>query len=583
MAINRGQIVQIKSVGAPVGGLNARDSYADMPPTDAVVLDNLFPYNSYVAVRNGSQLQMNGINGQVNTLACYSPPLGSRKLFAAAGGAIYDVTLPGPVGAPVFSGTTSDWWQHVNFGAGGGQYLVMVNGQDPMLLYNGSGWEAVGNGTGAVISSATAVGTLATITTATPHLLSTGVTVTIVGATPAAYNIAGAVITVTGANTFTLTLGSAPGGAMTVIGTYSYTPSITGVSPNTFISVNNFQGRLYFIQKNTMRVWFLPALAVGGAATMLDLSSQTLLGGYLVAMATWTLETTAGLVQMACFITSEGEVLTYQGNDPTYASSWYQVGSFRVGRPIGYRCYAKFGSDVVVITTDGLIPLSKALLTDRSQRSVAITDKIMNLINQDVASYSAYLGWKPILYPLGNKVILNVPAPQGSYQYVMNTLNGSWCRFTGWLANCWEVVGDQIFYGTAGAVYQADTGESDTGSNINCVCVQAMTNFGSDVQKQFTMARPVITSNGPLLPAFQINTDFNFTNPNNVENYVTAAFTYWSPPWYSPWSPVNQVYRNWLSVGSIGYVGAPAIAFASNGVTVSWQATDVAFTLGGPW
>ena len=579
----RQQTAQIKSVPAPVGGLNAHDAVAEMPPTDAVVMDNFFPGPSVVAVRNGNALQQVGLPGQVKTLACYSPPNGQRKLFAAVGGGIYDVTISGGALTQVFSGTTTDWWQFTNFGAGGGQYLVMVNGQDAMLLFNGTGWEAIGNGTGATITSGSAVGTTVTITTAAAHLLASGDTVTVIGATPAAYNVSGVTITVTGPTTFTYAAASAPGGAMTTIGTYTYAPFITGADPTTFIGVNNFQGRLFFIQKNTMRAWYLPLLSIGGAAQLLDLSSQTLLGGSLIAMATWTLETTAGTVEMACFLTSEGEVITYQGNDPSYASSWYRVGSFRVGRPIGYRCCMKIGSDVAVITADGLVPLSKALLTDRSQRSVAITDKIVNLINSDVQAYAQMKGWQPILYPIGNKVILNVPATTGTYQYVMNTLNGSWCRFTSWAANCWEVMGDALYYGSAGAVYQADVGQSDSGAPINVVCIQAPNYFGSELQKQFTMARPVLTSNGAIQPAFQINPDYNFTAPVNVESYVTAIFTPWGSPWGSAWSPVNEIYRNWLSVGSIGYVGSPAIAFACQGASVTWQSTDVAFTIGGPW
>ena len=580
--ISRKQTAQIQSLPAPVGGLNARDSYAAMPPTDAVLMSNLFPMPSYVGSRNGFVNWVTSIPNAVHTLACYSQAGGSRHLFAAAGANLYDVTASGALGAAAFSGLNSDWWQFVNFGSGGGQYLVMVDGVDPMLLYNGSGWQSCGNGVGATISTGTAVGTTCTITTATAHLLSTGDTITVAGATPAAYNIANTPITVTGANTFTYTAGSAPGGAMTVVGTYSYLPAITGVSTSTFVNVNVFQGRLYFIAKNSMQVWFLPLLSVGGAATLLDLSTQTRLGGYLVSMATWTVETTAGMTQMACFITSEGEVLVYQGNDPTYASSWYQVGTFRIGRPVGYRCTVKIGSDVGVLTVDGLVPLSKAMLTDRTQAEIALTDKIRNLINADVQSYSGYQGWQPILSPIGTKLLLNVPAPQGSYQYAMNTISGAWTVFNGWAANCFELMGDALFFGGASGVYQCDTGTSDGGAMISCEAIQAPSYFGVHTQKQFTMARPVLISNAAVSPAFQINVDYNFSAPTNYTSFASATYTAWGSPWSSPWSAVSTVYKNWISTGALGYAGSPAIAFAVNGAQVQWQATDVAFNIGGP-
>jgi hypothetical protein len=501
----RQQIANVASIPAPTGGLNARDAYAAMPPTDALVMDNMFPTPSYVGVRQGTSAWVTGPS--VSTLACYSSAGGSRKLFAAAAGNIYDVTARGALGAAVVSGNTTDWWRYVNFGAGGGQYLFMVNGQDAPLLYSGTAWQTVTNASAPI--------------------------------------------------------------------------AITGVTPSTFVNVNGFQGRLYFIIKNSMKVAYLPLLSVGGAASILDLSSQTLLGGYLVTMATWTIETAFGMTEMACFITSEGEVLVYQGNDPTFASSWYKLGTFRIGRPIGYRCTVRMGSDVAVITADGLVPLSKALLTDRTQNAIAISDKIQNLINTDVQTYAANLGWQAILHPIGNKLILNVPASSAAYQYVQNTVNNSWCRFTGWNPTCFELVGDSLYYGNSTGVYLCDVGYTDNGSSINAVCIQAASYFGTQSNKQATMARPTFTSNGPVSPSFQVNADYNLTPPANQNTYSTAAYTYWGAPWFSAWSPALAVYKNWQSVSGIGYALSPAMSLAVNGLTVSWNATDIAYIEGG--
>lgn len=81
------------------------------------------------------------------------------------------------------------------------------------------------------ITSITNSGTTATLTTTAPHLRYTGETVTVSGATPAAYN-GTFVITVTGANTFTYTMLSNPGGNATVVGSYSVVSSFITVSAN---------------------------------------------------------------------------------------------------------------------------------------------------------------------------------------------------------------------------------------------------------------------------------------------------------------------------------------------------------------
>ena len=53
--------------------------------------------------------------------------------------------------------------------------------------------------------------------------------------------------------------------------------------------------------------------AVAGAASMFDLGQIFTEGGYLMAMATWTVDAGYGVDDLAVFITSEGEVAVYRG------------------------------------------------------------------------------------------------------------------------------------------------------------------------------------------------------------------------------------------------------------------------------
>ena len=49
----KGFTASTASITAPIGGWNARDSIAQMPPTDAVTLNNLYPTPTDVTLRNG--------------------------------------------------------------------------------------------------------------------------------------------------------------------------------------------------------------------------------------------------------------------------------------------------------------------------------------------------------------------------------------------------------------------------------------------------------------------------------------------------------------------------------------------------
>ena len=97
----RAQKIRTRSVPAPVGGLNARDSIGAMDEKDAVILKNFWPLPSKVMLRRGSNLWVSGIGAQVESLMGYAPKTGTAALFAAASTKIYNVTRPGTVGAAV--------------------------------------------------------------------------------------------------------------------------------------------------------------------------------------------------------------------------------------------------------------------------------------------------------------------------------------------------------------------------------------------------------------------------------------------------------------------------------------------------
>lgn len=570
----------VKSIPAPIGGLNARDGIANMPPTDAVILDNWFPTTASVDLRGGSVNYAKGLGGNVETLAAYNSATG-RALFAAAGANIFDVTAGGQVGAAVATGFTSARWQDLNFGstAANGQFLYLFNGVDYPMLYTGTQWQVVAStSTAQTISSITSTGAVATVTTAAAHGLVTNNVVIISGATPAAYNGAFQ-ITVTSPTTFTYTMLSAPAVNATAVGTYLISPAITGVDPRLLVQAVSFKQRIYIVEKNSCRCWYLPVNAIGGAAQSLDFGGLFKLGGYLMAVCTWSVDNSDGMQEYFVAISSEGEVAVYQGYDPTNADNWSIASHFRVGRPLGRRCFTKVGSDVIVLSADGAYPLSKALLTDRSQQNDALSQKIQDLINKDAQIYAANFGWQVILYPIGNKIIVNVPSMPGliSYQYVMNTITGAWCRFTGWNALCWALFGDNLYFGALnGAITQADVGLSDSGASIVANGLQAFSYFDTPNQKQFTAMRPMLYASRGIAPACQVNVDFDTGSPSAVTSNNIST-TLWGAPWGSPWSTNNSTVRNWQGAVGIGRAGAPHMVVSAKNAVCQWQGTDVMF------
>lgn len=361
--------------------------------------------------------------------------------------------------------------------------------------------------------------------------------------------------------------------------------AITGVTTSNLIHVNVFAKRLWFVEKESLKVWYLPVDSIGGAASAFDLRSEAKRGGYLVAMGTWTIDAGEGADDHAVFITSEGEIIVYRGTDPSDADNWSRVGVWYMGSPIGRRCFEKFGGDLAIVTRDGLIPMSKALISDRTNPRVALTDKIQGAMNTAAVSYGDSFGWDVTFYAEGTMLVLNVPAAVGSQQqYVMNTITGAWCRFTGWPANCFEVFQGDLYYGGNGVVCKAWDTLGDNSTNITGDVLQAYSYFGSKGRlKQFKMARPIFGSNGSPAITIGMNLDFEDREPTASLSFSPSIYGTWDTgEWDTDiWGGGLAQILQWLTLGGLGIAGAIRMRIASNGIEVRWYSTDHVYEIGG--
>lgn len=498
MAIAKRAVSQPVSLPAPTGGWNARDGLTAMGPLDAVALTNWFPATTECALRSGYQKFATGITGQVETLMAYSGAA-TDKLFAIAGGKVYDVTAGGAVGAAVVTGLSNSRWGYLNLATAGGNFLSMANGVDAPYVYDGSAWS---------------------------------------------------------------------------------NPSITGVTATTLQNPILFAQRQFFIQKNTLKTWYLPVQSIAGAANSVDISAYATKGGYIVSHGTWTIDAGQGVGDHYVIMTSKGQVVVFQGTDPSSTATWQMVGVWDIGAPVGPRSLYKYAGDMLVVCQDGVIPMSAALQSSRVNPKVAITDKIQFAISEAITLYGANFGWQLIYVPTINQLWLNVPVQEGQIQqqYVMNTISGSWCNYTGWEANCWELYKDNPYFGGNGFVGQAWYGSSDNGTNINGYGLQAFNSFNSaGTLKRFTMSRPILRADGNPAIYAGIDVDFNLndlsapltTTPFELSNWDSSI---WDD---AMWGGALQVIQNWQGINGVGYYGAPIVKVASNNVQVRWVSTDI--------
>lgn len=362
------------------------------------------------------------------------------------------------------------------------------------------------------------------------------------------------------------------------------TPAITGLTTSDIVAATVHKRRMWLVQKNTLKAWYLPVDSVGGAANALDLSGICKRGGYLMAVDTWTLDAGEGVDDYWVGITSEGEVVVYRGTDPSSASAWTLQGVWALGAPIGRRCTHKYAGDLLMIMENGVYPLSRALISSQTDPKKAITYKIEQAMSDAAASYSANYGWQVIHYPAGDMILLNVPVTEGAgqEQYVMNAITGAWCKFTGWEANCFAVFNGDLYYGGEGVICKAWSGYTDVSSDVVGNAKTAFDYFDTRNKKDWKMARPIISSNGNPTVSVGLNVDYEDGDVLGTLTFSSVTNSAWGVATWgvSLWQTALRTIKTWIGLSGIGFCAATRVKCQAQGIEVRWQATDYLYEIG---
>lgn len=461
------------SLPAAIGGLNAYTSIMAMPPTDAVLLENFFPFPDRLETRSGYVNHIEATASTAYRLFNYSSGAGTETLFAATDTGVYDVTTAGAslpaYTVPLTNGKVST----AVLSTGANHYLMIVNGTDTLRKFDGSTWS----------------------------------TVATLGATSTAI--------------------------------FSY--------------VEVYRQRLFFAEKNSLNLWYLPINSISGTPVSYALGAIFRRGGYIVALATWTLDSGYGPEDQLAVCTSTGEIAVLSGADPSSASSWSLRGVYYIGKPLGANPLYKYGGDVLFLSENGLYPLSQAVQSAAIERTKSVTDKIRQLFNDAANEFSGNEGWQVIAQPNVPFLLVNVPASPVRQQFVMHAQTGAWAKFTGWDAFSFARVGTSLYFSTAGSIKRV-TGVSDAGANITATLTQAFSKVGSPRTKQVVEVKPYLVSDGGFSYSIGVVSDFGtLQEASNISKTFLGSSSLWgSAIWGSAiWGGTTETISEWQTVPDV--------------------------------
>lgn len=314
---------------------------------------------------------------------------------------------------------------------------------------------------------------------------------------------------------------------------------ISGVDPDNLAFVTLFKNRVWFVERDSGNAWYLSAGALYGAATKFNFGNKFAHGGHLVALYSWTVDGGEGVDDYLIAIGSGGDVLVYKGSDPATATDWFQHGSWFIGPPPqGRRVAGSFSGELYLLSTYGIIPMSKLLSGTLVQlQEVQLSRKISPIINNVMVATLDTLGWEIRLVPSKNFMIVSTPKREGFYYtqlvYSLNTPAWSVFRdvpyFTG---DTWE--GEFYFSDSEGNVYRY-TGFQDNvdidGENGVAITWSGLTSFqgfGNDgTYKRLNFIRPIFLSDAAPDYVVEARYDYDLSEVFGASSPATSSGSLW--------------------------------------------------------
>jgi len=588
-------LAKVKHLQAPTRGLSLNSTMVQGDALTASVLDNWIVEKDRVTVRPGlARIQTLPEAKPIETIVPFYGDFDSWAL--ACNGKLYD-----PSNAVIASGFTSNEWNWTAFSnLGDRDYTVMVNGADGVWSWDG----------GSVVDPATPV-TVTNLSKTNPAVLTVaaadiskfvnGRLVTISGAVGAGLinaNGTHKMISVgTPANTFSLEgVDTSSAAAAQTTGVVAdplgsvAKEAITApvgeawVDPQKFHTVLSHMNRLWFCDKTNLAVYYLPIQSKSGQLKLLPLNAVFRRGGYIKAMASWTLDGGAGTEDQLVLLSSNGEAVLYNGTDPD--SDFALTGIFKFDAPMSMRSFINYGGDLYVFINTGLVPMSTMLRAESEQLGTSdknVTDMFAELTH----GKNLYPGWQVILNYHAGWAICNFPtgAPNVYRQMVRFMPDPVWCSWSDVPSRSWQWITRRLLAGTdEGILYEMRLGQqSDDGRPITADMQLTFSAYDSSAIKAFKMISPYIISDGLAKPYVDIRVDYDMRPPINQPDVSLAPIggTWDQAIWdvdYWAQQPTSQLYQN--GVAAIGRVAAPRVKVSIVNCSFSIAGFDVLYETG---
>ena len=366
------------------------------------------------------------------------------------------------------------------------------------------------------------------------------------------------------------------------------TGQVSGVDPAMIIGVSTWKERVWFVEKNSTRAWYLPAGQITGVAIPFDFGNQYDHGGAQVFLGGWTIDGGVGIDDYLVSISSQGDVVIYKGTDPDDATTFLLHGTWYSGPlPAGLRGVEAGGGEIYILTQYGILPLSKLLQPSNlaAQTMQRLSQDIDPLIAILMRQYSSLSGWA--ILPIAKEELLLVKTPPlqdtaiAESFLAFKTTTQTWSTFTDLPLAHIRNVGPLAYAGTRdGRVVRAFDGPLDNvtianpqGYGIHCRVTPAYNTLKAPgINKRIALVRPYFLVSAIPAVQFTILTNYGGPQPISIPSLPTPVGDgdIWDTALWDVgiWSGSLRSLHTWFGALGWGHVATVQLDYIAGGDTL---------------
>lgn len=252
--------------------------------------------------------------------------------------------------------------------------------------------------------------------------------------------------------------------------TWAQAPAFTGVdgppAPQDIVFIMQHKLRIWFVGRDLINAWYLGINAVEGDAEKFTLTGKFKTGGAVEGLWNWTVDGGSGVDDYLVFLSKSGDVLAYQGDDPSQAETWSNTGTWYIGElPSGRRQATEYGGELYILASSGVIAMGDLLQGVDALSAVpeSPTFRISSLIREEMRRKIDNPNWALKYNPADNQLQILIPTENSEpfVQLCQDLSKQSWGFWRDVPIVCSDNWQGKYYFGTADGRVMVMSGAQD--------------------------------------------------------------------------------------------------------------------------